>query len=101
YGYAARSRCRTQARSTTVVAQTRRCSRSRRRKHWPVEKPDRSRINHRLDMKHSFLSLFVLIFLLVLSAFFPGRANANAYLPKPEEAPIKVRLGTCSLTGAF
>ena len=52
-------------------------------------------------MKHSFLSLFVLIVLLVLSTFFPDRSNANAYLPKPDEAPIKVRLGTCSLTGAF
>jgi NitT/TauT family transport system substrate-binding protein len=52
-------------------------------------------------MKHQLFAVFVLSFLLVLSSFFPDRSLANPYLPKPDEASIKVRLGTCSLTGAF
>jgi len=59
-------------------------------------------MNHRSDasMKLQGLLLFVLSALLVLF-FLPGPAPANPYLPKPGDAPIKVRLGTCSLTGAF
>ena len=38
----------------------------------------------------------VLIFLLLT-----GNAHANPYLPKPGEAPIKARVGTCSITGTI
>ena len=38
----------------------------------------------------------VLFFLMFASA-----AHANPYLPKPGDTPIKVRMGTCALTGAF
>jgi hypothetical protein len=46
---------------------------------------------------------FTIVVLSILSIlfFFPRHTWANLYLPKPGEAPIKVRLGTCSLTGAF
>lgn len=44
---------------------------------------------------------FFVAALWILSAFFSKPSHANPYLPKPDEAPIKVRLGTCSLTGAF
>ena len=41
------------------------------------------------------------VFVLSVLFFFPRPTGANPYLPKPGEAPIKIRLGTCSLTGAF
>lgn len=37
------------------------------------------------------------LFILLLT----GNAHANPYLPKPGEAPIKARVGTCSITGTI
>lgn len=39
---------------------------------------------------------------IVLVAFLiTASANANPFLPKPGEAPISARVGTCSITGGF
>jgi ABC-type nitrate/sulfonate/bicarbonate transport system substrate-binding protein len=43
--------------------------------------------------------IWVLPVLFVLLFFSP--VQANPYLPKPGEAPIKVRIGTCSITGTI
>jgi len=45
------------------------------------------------------IKLLVVSVLSVL--FFSSPAHANPYLPKPGEAPIKVRIGTCSITGTI
>ena len=41
---------------------------------------------------------------MIVLAFVLGyyqTAQANPYLPKPGEAPIKARVGTCSITGTI
>ena len=50
-------------------------------------------------MKRRALKQLVLSVVSVL--FFYSLTHANPYLPKPGDAPIKVRMGTCALTGAF
>jgi NitT/TauT family transport system substrate-binding protein len=41
-------------------------------------------------------------FVLVIALFFvTGAAHANPFLPKPGEAPLAARVGTCSITGGF
>jgi NitT/TauT family transport system substrate-binding protein len=56
---------------------------------------------------HSAFRSFVpsvpyILFFFLLSAFlFPLFASANPYLPKPNDAPIRARVGTCSITGTI
>jgi ABC-type nitrate/sulfonate/bicarbonate transport system substrate-binding protein len=54
-------------------------------------------------MKHRLLFRFVRSVLSVQSVLFllASTAHANPYLPKPGEAPIKARVGTCSITGTI
>lgn len=51
------------------------------------------------SMKRRTFKQFVVSVLSVLFFYSPGRANP--YLPKSNDAPIKVRLGTCSITGTI
>lgn len=56
-------------------------------------------------MKHFVLRLGIvchtLLFLGTLAAIGGGAAFANPYLAKSGEAPTKVRIGTCAITGGF
>jgi NitT/TauT family transport system substrate-binding protein len=42
-----------------------------------------------------------LVALAALIILFGGNVRANPFLPKPGEAPISARVGTCSITGGF
>jgi NitT/TauT family transport system substrate-binding protein len=42
-----------------------------------------------------------LVALAALIILFGGNVHANPFLPKPGEAPISARVGTCSITGGF
>ena len=37
----------------------------------------------------------------IILSFDTGSVTANPYLPKPGEAPIAARVGTCAITGGF
>jgi ABC-type nitrate/sulfonate/bicarbonate transport system substrate-binding protein len=37
----------------------------------------------------------------IILSFATGSVTANSYLPKPGEAPIAARVGTCAITGGF
>ncbi|HEY7218715.1 MAG TPA: ABC transporter substrate-binding protein [Candidatus Binatia bacterium] len=66
-------------------------------RHWgftPILTFPRRGERKRKDVKISFVAL--LIWSVVISNTY-----ANPYLAKPGEAPISVRVGTCSITGGF
>ena len=52
-------------------------------------------LNLRIRAPFAFLTASIAIFAITTFAL------ANPYLPKPGEAPLTARVGTCSITGGF
>lgn len=51
-------------------------------------------------LSHIFTSKFYLVlYAATLTAF--ANAHANPYLAKPGEAPIRLRIATCAVSGGF
>jgi NitT/TauT family transport system substrate-binding protein len=47
------------------------------------------------------VSCCIAVLLLTLALLIPDSSSANPYLPKPGEAPINIRVGTCGTSGGF